>query len=297
MKKFLSFIFIVVFTLGLYVPVSADAVVGDEIVTLGQDLSAEDKNKLLEEFGVKEGEVEIIYVTNTEEHEYLGDFIPKAQIGSRAISSAKITVGEENTGIVVYTNNITYVTGDMYANALATAGLEDVRVQVSAPFPVSGTGALTGIMKAYEDISGEEIDKDQKLVATEEMVQTTKLVEEGIDSEKAAQFFEEVKTRISQIDPETEEEIKKIIIEVAAELNITITDERMDELVQLFKKIQELDIDWEKVNQVLDQAKEKWDEFAATEEGQGVINAIKNFFKEIIDIIVSIFSKEQQVHK
>lgn len=292
MKKFLSFIFIVVFTLGLYVPVSADAVVGDEIVTLGQDLSAEDKNKLLEEFGVKEGEVEIIYVTNTEEHEYLGDFIPKAQIGSRAISSAKITVGEENTGIVVYTNNITYVTGDMYANALATAGLEDVRVQVSAPFPVSGTGALTGIMKAYEDISGEEIDKDQKLVATEEMVQTTKLVEEGIDSEKAAQFFEEVKTRISQIDPETEEEIKKIIIEVAAELNITITDERMDELVQLFKKIQELDIDWEKVNQVLDQAKEKWDEFAATEEGQGVINAIKNFFKEIIDIIVSIFSKE-----
>lgn len=297
MKKFLSFIFIVVFTLGLYVPVSADAVVGDEIVTLGQDLSAEDKNKLLEEFGVKEGEVEIIYVTNTEEHEYLGDFIPKAQIGSRAISSAKITVGKENTGIVVYTNNITYVTGDMYANALATAGLEDVRVQVSAPFPVSGTGALTGIMKAYEDISGEEIDKDQKLVATEEMVQTTKLVEEGIDSEKAAQFFEEVKTRISQIDPETEEEIKKIIIEVAAELNITITDERMDELVQLFKKIQELDIDWEKVNQVLDQAKEKWDEFAATEEGQGVINAIKNFFKEIIDIIVSIFSKEQQVHK
>lgn len=292
MKKFLSFIFIVVFTLGLYVPVSADAVVGDEIVTLGQDLSAEDKNKLLEEFGVKEGEVEIIYVTNTEEHEYLGDFIPKAQIGSRAISSAKITVGKENTGIVVYTNNITYVTGDMYANALATAGLEDVRVQVSAPFPVSGTGALTGIMKAYEDISGEEIDKDQKLVATEEMVQTTKLVEEGIDSEKAAQFFEEVKTRISQIDPETEEEIKKIIIEVAAELNITITDERMDELVQLFKKIQELDIDWEKVNQVLDQAKEKWDEFAATEEGQGVINAIKNFFKEIIDIIVSIFSKE-----
>lgn len=292
MKKFLSFIFIVVFTLGLYVPVSADAVVGDEIVTLGQDLSAEDKNKLLEEFGVKEGEVEIIYVTNTEEHEYLGDFIPKAQIGSRAISSAKITVGKENTGIVVYTNNITYVTGDMYANALATAGLEDVRVQVSAPFPVSGTGALTGIMKAYEDISGEEIDKDQKLVATEEMVQTTKLVEEGIDSEKAAQFFEEVKTRISQIDPETEEEIKKIIIEVAAELNITITDERMDELVQLFKKIQELDIDWEKVNQVLDQAKEKWDEFAATEEGQGVINAIKNFFKEIIDIIVSIFSKK-----
>lgn len=292
MKKFLSFIFIVVFTLGLYVPVSADAVVGDEIVTLGQDLNAEDKNKLLEEFGVKEGEVEIIYVTNAEEHEYLGDFIPKAQIGSRAISSAKITVGEENTGIVVYTNNITYVTGDMYANALATAGLEDVRVQVSAPFPVSGTGALTGIMKAYEDISGEEIDKDQKLVATEEMVQTTKLVEEGIDSEKAAQFFEEVKTRISQIDPETEEEIKKIIIEVAADLNITITDERMDELVKLFKKIQELDIDWEKVNQVLDQAKEKWDEFAATEEGQGVINAIKNFFKEIIDIIVSIFSKE-----
>lgn len=292
MRKLISFIFITVFTLGLYVPVSADAVVGDQIVTLGEDLSAEDKNKLLEEFGVKEDEVQIIYVTNAEEHEYLGDFIPKAQIGTRAISSAKITIGEKDTGIVVYTNNITYITGDMYSNALATAGLEDVRVDVSAPFPVSGTGALTGIIKAYEDISGEEIDKDQKLVANEEMVQTSKLVEDGVDSETAVEFFEEVKERISKIDPESEEEIKKIIIEVAAELDINITDERMNELIDLFKKIQQLDIDWEKVNQVLDQAKDKWDEFTSTEEGKGAVNAILNFFKELIDMILSVFSKE-----
>lgn len=292
MRKLLSFLLIVVISLGLYVPVSADAVVGDQIVTLGEDLSEADKNKILEEFGVKEGEVEIIYVTNEEEHEYLGDFIPKAQIGTRAISSAKITIGEKDTGIVVYTNNITYITGDMYANALATAGLEDVRVDVSAPFPVSGTGALTGVIKAYEDISGEEIDKDQKLIANEEMVLTTKLVEEGVDSETAVEFFEEVKERISQVNPESDEEIRNIIIEVAGDLNINLTDQRIDELIQLFKKIQQLDIDWEKVNQVLDQAKEKWDEFASSEEGQGVINAILNFFKEIIDIIVSVFSKE-----
>ena len=38
----------------------------------------------------------------------------------------------------------------MYINALATAGVKDASVYVTAPFSVSGTPALTGIIKAYE---------------------------------------------------------------------------------------------------------------------------------------------------
>ena len=242
---------------GLYLPVNAIEMVGEEIVTLGEDLSVAQKNQLLEEFGVTEDEVEIIYVSNKEEHEYLGDFIPKEQIGSRAISSAKITFGEANSGIVVYTNNITYITGDMYANALATAGVEDMKVEVSAPFAVSGTGALTGIIKAYEDVSGEEIDKDQKLIANEEMVQTSIMVQDGVDSDKAVEFFEKVKERVAEVDPQSDEEIRQIIEEVANELGITLSEERIQELIELFKKIKDLNIDWEKVNNVLDEAKRK----------------------------------------
>lgn len=277
---------------GLYLPVNAIEMVGEEIVTLGEDLSVAQKNQLLEEFGVTEDEVEIIYVSNKEEHEYLGDFIPKEQIGSRAISSAKITFGEANSGIVVYTNNITYITGDMYANALATAGVEDMKVEVSAPFAVSGTGALTGIIKAYEDVSGEEIDKDQKLIANEEMVQTSIMVQDGVDSDKAVEFFEKVKERVAEVDPQSDEEIRQIIEEVANELGITLSEERIQELIELFKKIKDLNIDWEKVNNVLDEAKDKWENFKSTEEGQGIIDAVVTFFKSIWDIIISFFSKE-----
>lgn len=292
MKKLTSFILMIGIVFGLYLPVNAIEMVGEEIVTLGEDLSVAQKNQLLEEFGVTEDEVEIIYVSNKEEHEYLGDFIPKEQIGSRAISSAKITFGEANSGIVVYTNNITYITGDMYANALATAGVEDMKVEVSAPFAVSGTGALTGIIKAYEDVSGEEIDKDQKLIANEEMVQTSIMVQDGVDSDKAVEFFEKVKERVAEVDPQSDEEIRQIIEEVANELGITLSEERIQELIELFKKIKDLNIDWEKVNNVLDEAKDKWENFKSTEEGQGIIDAVVTFFKSIWDIIISFFSKE-----
>ena len=292
MKKITSFILTFAIVFGLYFPAAAVEIVGEEIITLGEDLSVAQKNELLEEFGVTEEEAEIIYVSNAEEHEYLGEFIPREQIGSNAISSAKITMGEEDSGIVVYTNNINYITGDMYANAMATAGLQDMMVEVSAPFAVSGTGALTGILKAYEDVSGEEIDKDQKLIANEEMVQTSILVEEGVDSDTAVEFFDEVKERIAEVDPQSDEEIGEIIDEVSNELGITLSEERKRELIDLFNRIKDLDIDWDKVNSVIDGAKDRWDEFSSSEEGQGIIDAVVTFFKSIWEIIVSFFSND-----
>lgn len=53
----------------------------------------------------------------------------------------------------------------MYKNALATAGITDAKVLISAPFPVSGTGALTGIYKAYEDMTGVSLNDLAKNLA------------------------------------------------------------------------------------------------------------------------------------
>ena len=47
----------------------------------------------------------------------------------------------------------------MYANALATAGVEDVNVVVAGPFNVSGTAALVGALKAYSEMTGETVDE------------------------------------------------------------------------------------------------------------------------------------------
>ncbi len=143
------------------VEVSADAAPGDVIVTLGEDLTNEQKKQILSEMGVSE-DIEPVYVSNKEEHQYLGKYISKAQIGSRAISSSKITIGEKGSGVNVETNNITWVSEEMYANALITAGVKDADVYVTAPFNVSGTAALTGIIKAYEISADIEIPEEQK---------------------------------------------------------------------------------------------------------------------------------------
>ncbi|MET3195520.1 uncharacterized protein YpuA (DUF1002 family) [Bacillus sp. OAE603] len=146
--------------------VLADSVPGETIVTLGQNLTETQKKALLSEMGAP-ADARTVTVSNQEEHKYLDGTVPKAQIGTRALSSAMITIGEKNTGIIVQTNNISWVSNAMYTNALITAGLKDANIVITAPFEVSGTAALTGIMKAYELSSGEAIPEEVKKVANE----------------------------------------------------------------------------------------------------------------------------------
>ena len=44
-------------------------------------------------------DAQIITVSNEEEHQYLGSYIAKSIIGTRAISSSAITIEEKNSGL------------------------------------------------------------------------------------------------------------------------------------------------------------------------------------------------------
>ncbi|MBU5593770.1 DUF1002 domain-containing protein [Amphibacillus sp. MSJ-3] len=297
MKRFMlkgSIIFLA-FTFFIYTTtptVLADAISGELIVTLGEDLTQAQKESILKEMGIEnEEDVNIIYVTNEEEHNYLGDYIPAAQIGSNALSSARIELRDDNTGIAVTTNKITYITGSMYSNALATAGISGAEIYVTAPFDVSGTGALTGIMKAYEATTGEKIDEEVKQAANEEMVVTAELAEdEDIGEEEAVDFMNKIKEKIDQEQPESTEELRDLIIQLAKELGIDLSDEQLDRLVELFDNLRNLDIDWGKVNDTIDATKNWISDFAESEEGQGVIRSIVNFFQSVWDWFLSVFS-------
>ena len=61
----------------------ADVAVGDMIVTLGENLTEEQKNMLLSEMNAPEN-AQIITVSNEEEHQYLGSYISKALIGIKS---------------------------------------------------------------------------------------------------------------------------------------------------------------------------------------------------------------------
>lgn len=265
----------------------ADVIEGESIVTLGENLSEAQQQQLLEEMDAP-NDAQIITVSNAEEHKYLDGIVPKAQIGTKAISSSMITYTKPGSGLVVESNNINWVTDAMYTNALITAGLKDAKVYITAPFNVSGTAALTGLMKAYETTTDTKIPDEVKKVANEEMVQTAELGEE-IGEEKAVQLVTSVKEEIANEQPQTEEDLRSLIQKVADQLGITLTDEQFNSLVELFGKMKDLNIDWDQVGSQLDKAKEHVSSFLSSEEGQGFLDGLKDVFASFIDFIKSLF--------
>ncbi|WP_233422722.1 DUF1002 domain-containing protein [Pontibacillus halophilus] len=267
--------------------VSADVAVGDVVVSVGEDLTQEQKESVLNELDVSGDYMEVV-TTNDEEHQYLGDYIPAAQIGSKALSSAKITYTKSGSGLEVDSSKITWVSDEMYMNALATAGVKDARIEVTAPFQVSGTAALTGIIKAYETSSGEKISEDVKQTANEEMVMTAELGDE-LGTEEAGAFMTAMKEKLAENTPENAEEMKQLVQQTADDLGIQLDQQTKDELTQLFTRMQDLNIDFNAVGDQLEEAKQKFDDFINSEEGKNFIQQIGDFVMAVLQAIADFF--------
>ncbi|QGQ46753.1 DUF1002 domain-containing protein [Metabacillus sediminilitoris] len=271
----------------------ADAAVGDIIITLGENLSEQQRQTLLQEMNATEDN-QIITVSNEEEHKYLGNYIPKATIGTKALSSSSITIEEKGSGLEVKTKNINWVTDEMYLNALMTAGVKDATIYVTAPIEVSGTAALTGLIKAYEISSEEAIPEDVKQVANEELVTTAKLGDE-VGTENAAALMAKIKDEIAKNGvPESDADLRTLIENAAKELGITLSEADINSLVELFNKMKDINIDWNQVGQQLDKAKDKISNFLNSEEGQTFLQQVKEFFIALWDAIISIFTNNEQ---
>ncbi|MCM3730712.1 DUF1002 domain-containing protein [Fictibacillus nanhaiensis] len=265
----------------------ADAAPGDVIITLGENLTEEQKNSLLKEMDAA-ADVQTVTVTNEEEHQYLGDYISKAQIGSKAISSSKITIGEKDQGLSVETNNINWVTEEMYMNALTTAGVTDAEIYVTAPFEVSGTAALTGILKAYETTAQIEIPEAQKQVANEEMVKTAELGER-IGTKEATELMTRVKEEIAKNPVQSEDDLRALIEKVANDMGIELTQEELNGLLALFNKMKDLNIDWDQVQSDLKNISENLGDFLNDEKTQSFLQKLLEFLQAIIEAIKSLF--------
>lgn len=258
-----------------------------EVVTFGADLSQEQKESLAKEMGIDLGNtaVPIVEVTNAEERSYLKGLVPDNVIGTRAISSALIQILPEGSGVSVTSKNITWVTSDMYANALVTAKVKDAKIMAIAPFPVSGTAALTGIIKGFERATGVKIDEEAKRTANEELVRTGELGQE-IGKEKATELILKVKERVIADKITDPQEIKQIIINVAGDLNINLTAEQINQLVQLMEKINKLDLNIRDISSQLQDLKTKIDDVVAQNEEvksllQRILDALNRFIEQV----------------
>lgn len=256
-----------------------------EVVSIANDIDMTQREEMLEIFGVDESEVRMITVTNQEERKYLEGIAPEEQIGNSTISSAYVQFLDNASGIEVETHNIRWVTESMYESALVTAGVKDAKIIAAAPFPVSGTGALTGIIKGFEAATGETISDEQKRIANEEMVTTGELGDE-IGKDEATNLIVSIKEELVGKNIKDREDIKQIIINISGDLNINLSTNQVEDLTNLMEKINGLNLDTEQIKNQLQGIGNKLNELVnENEEVQGllqrILDAIKDFFNSI----------------
>ena len=262
---------------------------GQPVVVYGEQLSDGQKDEVKRLLEVDASEMKELTVNGQDIAAYI-DGNPN----SNMYSSVKITHKDKGNGIVVNivtSDNITQVTSDMYRNALLTAGVEDAVVEVASPVAVSGHSALTGIYKAYDD-GGADLDKDRMEVANEELNLTTDLSDkEGISQEEVTALMTEIKKEIAEQDPVTREEVEEIVKEQLDKLEINLSEEDRQLLIDLFDKMRDLDIDFDKVkDQLEDITSAIKDKVKELDLDESFWEKVKTFFNDLIDSIASVFS-------
>ncbi|BCB03863.1 DUF1002 domain-containing protein [Bacillus sp. KH172YL63] len=264
---------------------------GLPIVVYGETLTSQQKKEVQAQLGVDEGtEVEEFTATG----EDLVKYIEGENRNARMFSSAMITRKEKGEGLtvnIVTPENITEVTNSMYSNALLTAGVENAVVDVASPVKVSGHSALVGIYKAY-DVSGEKLDTVRMEVANEELNVATELAKEaGIDKEEVSKLLTEIKKEIADQNPATKEEIEKIVEEKLKTLNIDLSPEDRQLLIDLFDKMRSLDINFDNVQQQLDDlTKDIQSTIKDIVNDKGFGQKVSDFFTALIEAIKDFFA-------
>ena len=229
---------------------------------------------------------DVIYITNEEEHQYLGDYVAADKIGTRSLSSVLVVKRDKGNGINITTKNISYCTIGMYKNALITAGITDADIIVAGPSPISGTAALVGVMKAYSDMTGEKVTEESMDTALNELVLTGELARTVGDSEKAEELIAYLKQEVIGERLKSEGDIREAINKACQEFNIELSEDEILQLVDLLHKIGNLDLD---LDSIKDQAKELYDKISQIDAG-GFFDKVADFFRSIVDFFKGLFS-------
>ena len=290
MKKWLSLL--LVMTMLCAGTIQAQAA-GTGVLALGADLSADQRATVLSEMGITEAEAasyETVTITNDMEHQYLDESLGSSVVGSHSLSSVLLIPQESGAGLTVETHNINYCTIAMYRNALLTAGVQDAKVIVAAPMPISGTAALIGAVKAYETYSGTTVSDEAINAATDELVLTGELSDE-LDSEHISDLIAYLKQQIAEKGLDDPGKLTELVNEASDKMDLKLTDEQVSRIVDLLLKLDNLDID---AGKLASQAKELYDKLDAMGiklDSEKVGNFVTRMVSSIWDLIQSFLKQ------
>ena len=264
-------------------------------LALGADLNDSQRATILSIMGIDAANLsdyDVVYVTNAEEHQYLDSYISSSQIGTRSLSSVVIVQRDKGSGLNISTTNINYCTVGMYKNALTTAGVTDADIIVAGPTPISGTAALVGVLKAYQEMTGKEISDSVVDTALNELVLTGQLEEslKGVSDAEVEEFIAYIKALIAKDDLTDDEGINGAIDEACEKYGVTLSDDERQQIVDLVKKINSLGID---LNGLVDYAESLYNSFENGDSSSsgGIAAVVGGFFKSVFSSVGDFFKK------
>ncbi|WP_414150152.1 DUF1002 domain-containing protein [Acetobacterium carbinolicum] len=273
-KKIIIGILAIVLSMVMVSPVLADSKSAG--VAIGADNTEAQLKTVYDYFKIKRGDVEETVVTNADEREYLEGLVSLDKIGTLALSS--VYVQEKSSGgIDLETHNIDWVTDKMYESALGTAGIKNAKVIVAAYTPVSGTGALTGIYKAYEVATDTRLDETAKTTAVEEVVVVGEL--QDAIGDDAVNIINSLKSEIAQTKTMNDDEIRELIVETADKYDTVLDDQQIEEILSLVNKFNELNMDPDTFLKLVE----------AGQSTQGFFQKASTFFEEIGNFFRNLF--------
>lgn len=253
MKKLITLLFSAVLLLSM--PVMAAEVdqskivnidASKSIIALGADLSAEQRATVLSLMDVTEADLanyQVITITNDMEHQYLDAYMDASVIGSKSLSSVKITPAESGHGVLVTTKNINYCTTGMYRNALLTAGVSDADILVVGPTEISGTAALIGAIKGYEAMSGDSVSDTTLDTAMNELITTGEIAMQDADSQEIEELIAFVKAKVAAGGLDSDDQIRSAIEEGEDKFGVTLTEDEIKQIIAIMQKINQLGLD------------------------------------------------------
>ncbi len=264
-------------------------------LALGADLNDSQRATILSIMGIDAANLsdyDVVYVTNAEEHQYLDSYISSSQIGTRSLSSVVIVQRDKGSGLNISMTNINYCTVGMYKNALTTAGVTDADIIVAGPTPISGTAALVGVLKAYQEMTGKEISDSVVDTALNELVLTGQLEEslKGVSDAEVEEFIAYIKALIAKDDLTDDEGINGAIDEACEKYGVTLSDDERQQIVDLVKKINSLGID---LNGLVDYAESLYNSFKNGDSSSsgGIAAVVGGFFKSVFSSVGDFFKK------
>lgn len=253
------------------------------VITLGEGTNANSayKNTVMDYFKSntdKDLDNSTVSVITAAEVNSISQNISGATYSSNQILSCALVDLSYSQGIkiVVDKSKINLVTPKMYENALRSTGITNGYVVVTSPVSATGESALAGVLKSYETAVGTEIPEEAKQAATQEIYTQSNIANETNHTpDEIANLFEKVQTEVQNQNITNINDIKVIVINVANQMNMNLTDQQAEQIASSLSNAQQAQGSLDQFKNSLQNATQQ------ASESEGFLNQIWNYLDSL----------------